>query len=276
MTLPLELVSRFEQHLAGAVESLLTHSLRVPGNPEGYKVFREGSIQATLSTNPRALWATQTYGISGQPADTVRRVVEFFNLHGVPARVRIVPGAFAPEMADTLSGLGLRHVGFHTILSSPLPMTAESRPHISISGKCRPRRRWMRTSTSSSAPPASRRTSSTAFALSGRRGSSHRAGGSISPVDGRPAAQAVLHWREDIAYLESAGTVTAFRRRGLQRALIRRRIADATKLGCRVIIGGVDFESESRTNQIACGLTVAYLAAVWAQRPSSLTVAGSS
>jgi ribosomal protein S18 acetylase RimI-like enzyme len=276
MTLPLELVSRFEQHLAGAVESLLTHSLRVPGNPEGYKVFREGSIQATLSNNPRALWATQTYGISGQPADTVRRVVEFFNLHGVPARVRIVPGAFAPEMADTLSGLGLRHVGFHTILSSPLPMTAESRPpidirevstkeemdaHIDIQlgaygvapdviDRLRPlRQTWIQS-------PDRR------FYL--------------AYVDGRPAAQAILHWREDIAYLESAGTVTAYRRRGLQRALIRRRIADATKLGCRVIIGGADFESESRTNQIACGLTVAYLAAVWAQRPSSLTAAGSS
>ena len=95
-------------------------------------------------------------------------------------------------------------------------------------------------------------------------------------MDGRPAAQAILHWREDIAYLESAGTLTAYRRRGLQRALIRRRIADATKLGCRVIIGGADFENESRTNRIACGLTVAYLAAVWAQRQSSVTAAGSS
>jgi hypothetical protein len=84
-------------------------------------------------------------------------------------------------------------------------------------------------------------------------------------LPGRQAAdytQAILHWREDIAYLESAGTLAGYRHRGLQRALIRRRIADATKLWCRVIIGGVDFENESRTNQMACGLTVAYLAAV--------------
>ena len=90
----------------------------------------------------------------------------------------------------------------------------------------------------------------------------------LAYVDGHPAAQAILHWREEIAYLESAGTLTAYRRRGLQRALIRRRIADATKLGCRVIIGGADFENESRTNQMARGLTVAYLAAVWTQRGS--------
>jgi hypothetical protein len=48
-----ELVGRFEQHLAEAVESLLTYTLRVPGNPEGYALFR-GSIRATLSMNPRA------------------------------------------------------------------------------------------------------------------------------------------------------------------------------------------------------------------------------
>jgi hypothetical protein len=89
-------------------------------------------------------------------------------------------------------------------------------------------------------------------------------------VDGQPAAQAILHWRGEIAYLESAGTLAAFRRRGLQRALIRRRIADATKLGCRVIIGGADFENESRTNQMVCGLTVAYLAAIWSQRREAM------
>ena len=86
----------------------------------------------------------------------------------------------------------------------------------------------------------------------------------------RPATIPRLRWREEIAYLESAGTLTAYRHRGLQRALIRQRIADATKLGCRVIIGGADFENESRTNQMACGLTVAYLAAVWAQRADAM------
>jgi hypothetical protein len=131
-TLRPELVGRFEQHLAAAVESLLTHSLRVPGNAQGYALFREGSILATLSTNPRAEWATQTYGIGGQPAATLRRVVEFFNRRDVPARMRIVPGAFTSEIADILSELGLRHVGFHTLLWAPLPLPVESHPPIDI------------------------------------------------------------------------------------------------------------------------------------------------
>jgi GNAT superfamily N-acetyltransferase len=270
VTLPLELVGRFEQHLAEAVESLLTHSLRVPGNPEGYALFREGSILATLSTNPRAGWATQTYGIGGQPADAVRRVVEFFNLRGVPARMRIVPGAFTSELADTLSGLGLRHVGFHTILWTPLPRAVEPPPPIDI--------REVSTQEEMDSPidiqlgsygippeviDRLRPLRRTWLGSPGRRLY-------LAYVNGHPAAQAILHWREEIAYLESAGTLTAYRRRGLQRALIRRRIADATKLGCRVMIGGADFENESRTNQMACGLTVAYLAAVWTQRADAM------
>jgi hypothetical protein len=43
-------------------------------------------------------------------------------------------------------------------------------------------------------------------------------------------------------------------------------MADAIAQGCRIIIGGAEFENESRTNQMACGLSVAYTAAIWQQR----------
>jgi ribosomal protein S18 acetylase RimI-like enzyme len=91
-------------------------------------------------------------------------------------------------------------------------------------------------------------------------------------VDGRPVAQAILHWQGDIGYLESAGTLSAYRGRGLQQALIRRRIADAMAQGCRLIIGGAEFASPSVANQMACGLAVAYTAARWVQRPEAMLV----
>jgi hypothetical protein len=269
VTLTLEQVGRFEQHLAAAVASLLTLSLRVPGNPEGYALFRDGPVLATLSTNPRAGWAIQTYGIERRP-QVVPRVVDFFNAHGIPARMRVVPGGLTASLADALHERGLRHVGFHTILWSPLPVDvappagvdvrlvaglSEMDAHIDIQlgayevpaetiDRLRPlRRAWLDSS--------DRRLY-------------------LAYVDGHPAAQAILHWRGDLAYLESAGTLPAYRRRGLQQALIRRRMLDAIELGCRAIIGGADFENPSRTNQLACGLSVAYLAALWTQRPESV------
>jgi GNAT superfamily N-acetyltransferase len=188
----------------------------------------------------------------------------------VPARLRIVPDGFGAEQADLLGALGLRQTGFHTILWAPLPVTPAAAPaadirevttlaemdaHIDIQlgaygvpqdaiDRVRPlRRTWL--------------------GSTGRRLY-------LAYVDGRPAAQAALYWRDDLAYLESAGTWPAFRRRGLQRALINRRIADATALGCRIIFGAADFENESRTNQMACGLSVAYTTAVWCQRPEAV------
>jgi GNAT superfamily N-acetyltransferase len=268
-TLPLDLVSRFEQHVAEAVGSLLTHSLRLPGNPEGYVLFRDGPVRATLSSNPRAGWAIQTYGL-GECPEALPGVVGFFHAHGVPVRARVVPGTFTTELADALHAHGLRQVAFHTMLWAPLPLAAEPPSsvdvrevttlaemdaHIDIQlgaygvpadtiERLRPlRRTWLTTP--------------------GRRLY-------LASVDGRPAAQAILQWNDDVAYLESAGTLPAYRRRGLQQALIRRRILDADALGCRAIIGGADFESPSRTNQLACGLSVAYLAALWAQRPEAI------
>ena len=39
-----------------------------------------------------------------------------------------------------------------------------------------------------------------------------------------------------------------------------------------MIFGGADFENESRTNQMACGLTVAYTATVWEQRREAMPI----
>jgi len=89
MALTCELVRRFELHQADAVQSLLTHSLKVPGNPDGYALYHDGPIRAVLSTNPRASWATQAYGATGQPPDALARVVVFFNAQGVPERISI-------------------------------------------------------------------------------------------------------------------------------------------------------------------------------------------
>jgi hypothetical protein len=37
-----------------------------------------------------------------------------------------------------------------------------------------------------------------------------------------------------------------------------------------LIFGAADFENASRVNQMACGLAVAYTAAIWRQRPDAM------
>jgi GNAT superfamily N-acetyltransferase len=270
MTLTRELVRRFEQHQADAVESLLMASLTVPGNPEGYGVYRDDPIRAVVSSNARAEWATQAFGATGQPADAVRRVVAFFNARRVPARLRIVPDGFTAEQADVLSALGLRQTGFHTVLWAPLPLPPAAPTAIDIRPVTTPAEMDARIDIQLGAygvPPdvidRLRPVRRTWLGSAGRRLY-------LAHVDGRPVAEAALYWRDDLGYLESAGTLPPYRRRGIQRALIDRRIADATALGCRIIFGAADFENVSRANQMACGLSVAYTTAIWCQRPESM------
>lgn len=270
--------------MADHFEALMRATLAgVPGNPEGYAFYRdpeggEAAIRATCSTNGHAGWTRCIYNLTQQPADKVRAAIAFFRQHNCPVKARIVPDGFSPAQADVLTELGLRHIGFHAVMWAPLaelpspslagapalPAGTEIRPartaeeveaHIDLQlrpykvpvaevDSLRPLRRpWW-------ALPSLR--FYTAY------------------VDGAPAAQAILYAADGIGLLASASTLPEYRGRGLQTALIRHRIAEARALGCEFIIGAADFESSSRTNQMACGLHMAYTAAWWTERAAGL------
>lgn len=265
MKLTRELLRRFENHYADHVESLMRESLAEPGNSQGYAFYHDGLIRATASSNPHASWATCAYGLNQQPAENVRRAIDFFSAHGVPARARIIPDGFTPQQADVLHGCGLRHIGFHTILWSPLSTVIEPDQSVDIreTSGCEQIDTHIDLQLGISNVP--QEAIDRLRPLRRRWWDLPRLRFYLAYVDGVPAAQAVLDWSDDLAYLASAGTLPQFRNRGLQTALIQRRLADAKELGCKVVFGGSDFESNSRTNQMACGLQVAYTSALWTQ-----------
>ena len=78
-------------------------------------------------------------------------------------------------------------------------------------------------------------------------------------VDGEPAGEAVLALFGEVAYLAEAATVPRFRRRGIQRALIARRVEDARNAGASTIFGAVRYGDQSWANMRALGLREAFL-----------------
>lgn len=81
----------------------------------------------------------------------------------------------------------------------------------------------------------------------------------VAYVGGQPAGEALLVLDGELAYLAEAATVPAFRRRGVQRALIARRVADARAAGARVVFGAVLYGDQSWSNMRALGLREAWL-----------------
>jgi len=66
-----------------------------------------------------------------------------------------------------------------------------------------------------------------------------------------------------VGYCADAATDPAFRGRGLQSALLHRRIADASAGGVDFICSGADFLSRSHRNMERAGMRVLFVRGLW-------------
>lgn len=81
----------------------------------------------------------------------------------------------------------------------------------------------------------------------------------VAYVDGEPAGEALLTLFGEAAYLAEASTVPRFRRRGIQRALIAHRLAEARAVGATTVFSAVRYGDRSWSNMRAMGLREAFL-----------------
>ena len=81
----------------------------------------------------------------------------------------------------------------------------------------------------------------------------------VATVDGEPAGGAALDVRDGIATLFATATIPAFRRRGVQRALVAARLAHAVKadIDLAVVITAPGMDSQ-RNLETSCGFRVGY------------------
>lgn len=97
--------------------------------------------------------------------------------------------------------------------------------------------------------------------LSGREGWRYY----IGFYNEEPAAVAVMHMKDQMASLTFAATLPQFRQLGLHTQLLLRRIHDAYKNGCKLIVGQCAYCSSSHRNMERVGLKIAYTRATWVQ-----------
>lgn len=81
-------------------------------------------------------------------------------------------------------------------------------------------------------------------------------------VDGEPAGAAAMAFRKGWATVIAAATRPRFRRRGVHRALLTRRLADAADRGARFTVYACDPGSDSQRNARRAGYQVAYTRAI--------------
>jgi ribosomal protein S18 acetylase RimI-like enzyme len=237
---------------------------RIPGNPIGiaYRWIDEAAV-ALMSRLPAF---SRVVGLRAGHEHHIRPLVLWYLEHGIKPTFEMVPGMYDAALGSELTRLGFYQSGFHaSLIGAPsgaalvkgedeiepvsTPEAMEDYLDAYVAG-------WGekdRTQFKVNVRPWLQQRGWTLY---------------LARVDGRPAAAATLYVHERVGYLADAATDPAFRRRGLQTALLRRRIYDAAA-GADLVFSGADPFSTSHRNMERVGMRLQFVRSKWTPASSA-------
>jgi ribosomal protein S18 acetylase RimI-like enzyme len=233
-----------------------------PTNPQ--QLLRFGDIVAPLNVRtPEVDWRNRVLGLGSHNLHLLEEVLSLYRRNSVRPWFELQPSAGFGEVAEALSEAGAHQVDFHTALYG-LPTRLEDDVRQGVEVRLADR----------SELALFARLRVDGFEISGEfrelalRDMDHWFDVPnwklyFAFVGGEPAGMAVLTLTDGVGYLANAASLPAFRRRGIHRALLRRRINDAAAAGCDLIAGLAAYASTSQHNMEREGLRIAYTAAEW-------------
>lgn len=227
-----------------------------PGNPHGAEARQFGEAVALRASNWRAPHFNRGYGFSDAQIAQIPTLIDWYAA-GVGGSFELAPGRETAAMARLLAAAGYVPTGFHATFAGPADMPNAPSPGLEtqrVMGEGDLRLfadayhlGWAITAFRIPMTPW---LAATGWSLY------------LARCDGQPAGAAVLYVNGEDAYLADSAVDPRFRRRGVQRALLDRRCADARAAGASRIYSGADFLSASSRNMQRKGLKLLYTEAI--------------
>jgi ribosomal protein S18 acetylase RimI-like enzyme len=258
----LDLVQRVLSADAAYTISRMQVLERLPGNPIGiaYRWMDETVVALAARFLPSF---TRVIGLRSGHERHVEPLVRWYREQGLVPTFEMVPGMFDASLGRELARLGFFQSAHHACLIGDSDLTSSAESQIDVE----------RVQT----PEAMERYLDAYVAGWGIAEKDHaqfktnvrpwldRAGWSLhlARVDGQPAAAATLYLHDRVGYLADATTDPSFRRRGLQLALLQRRIRDAKATGIDFVFSGAEPFSTSHRNMERIGMRVQFIRTKW-------------
>lgn len=261
------LARRLEESEAAHWASLMEGLAALPGNPYQPQVRRFGRLVALACPGmAQRSFVNRIFGAGDGDEESLQEAVAWMRSLGVPVRIDICPVLPHEMLVRQLAREGFSALGFQMALygtpgvqvppSGVELRRAETSADFAFVEKAMPVAfeetdpTWLRWLTDSTRVTLTRPDWRTYIAY----------------VDGEPAGFGQLHMANGVGSLALAGTLKEFRGRGVQTALILRRIADAAAAGCDLIATQTGNGTASQRNMERLGLRVAYTKAEFYQR----------
>ncbi|MEA3318564.1 MAG: GNAT family N-acetyltransferase [Bacillota bacterium] len=253
-----------EQSEIDSLEDRLLRVRSLNDNAMGVELQRFGNAVAFSVKNIPGPSFNTVKGISGENVEDLDDIVEFYSSRGIPPRFEVTPGNASIDLFRKLNTMGFFQSGFHTVLYRPLSTeepaggdTAIQIEEISLEnfdifGELYTKGFGM--------PVAFKDyvTANNKVLAESDNWTFYLARLGVEPV-----GIAVLFIKNDVATLAASATVPEFRNKGVQTALIQKRMQQAANAGCRYLVGQAAFGSVSQKNMERAGLRIAYTNAVW-------------
>jgi ribosomal protein S18 acetylase RimI-like enzyme len=216
------------------------------------------AVASADPSRPELDFVNRVYGLWPEDAEHAGELAAFYRELGVRAWFELAPSNRFAQLAAALSEAGASQIGFHAVLAGPptasepagVEIETSPEPHLFASVLLR-----------GHGVPDDARVRDRASVARWAEIETWRL--YLARLDGVPAGAALLSVDDGMGYLANASTLPEHRGRGVQTALIARRIADAAAAGCDVVSSGAAFGSPSQRNLQRAGLQITYTKAVW-------------
>lgn len=239
-----------------------------PGNPLGVEVRVDGAVVATAATGAADVaWMQHVAGATPADVDVVAELLGWYRDLGLTPRFELAPHEGFDRLAAVLAGDAARHTGFTDLLAGT-PHGAGERPHAPHVRVQRltsePHDGFARTLLAGHEVPPDAHAAHWSAAARFPTLDGYACYLAEDAASGDPLGAAILLCHDGVGLLANASTVPAARGRGVQAALIARRLADAFEAGCDVAGATALPWASSQRNLRRAGLVVACTKAVWA------------
>jgi hypothetical protein len=237
----------------------------LPANPVGIAFRHVGDtaigLMAKHFPNPNF---NKIVGLRGGQEREIEPLVTWCHDHGVKPRFEILPREGDEALTRELARLGFFASSFHSSLVRDVSPIATAARSTDVEQVTTPQvlEEFLDAYCAGWGVPDSEGFKQNVRPWLGRKGWSLF----LAREGGRPAATAILYVEDKVAYLADASCDPAFRRRGLQLALLERRINEAITVGVDFICSGAAFQSGSHRNMERAGMRIQFVRSIWTER----------
>lgn len=258
-----ELAETIEQSEVESLYSRLTAIKEISGNPMKVEIQRFGNATAFSVKNIPGPSFNTVKGLKNGDEKFVDQIIDFYESREIPVRFELTPAHVSPDLLAYLNKAGCYHSDFHTCLyASPSQDLEPRKQEITI-------RELEKDEFNTFADVYVESFQMPAFLKSGVARNNEILYDYenwtfyLASVENEPAGIGVLFIKDGIATLAAAATVPHLRNKGVQTALIKKRINQASILNCNLVVGQAGFGSISQNNMERAGLKIAYTKAIW-------------